>query len=725
MRIKFQLALGILFVLAAPAGAQNVPLFRTILALYDSTEDYNRREDHNLIHNNAELALNYLGMKVKFHDINQGLPPKEALRDVYAIMTWFRDESIPGAQEYCRWVVEEINNGKKFIALKTIGAYVDKKTGEETPYPVYSRLFKALGLDYRGDWTDNPFVVEVVSKDSKMVEFERTLEDEVDVYENLKSFNPQNKIYLKLNRTDIEGGEAVAVVTTPTGGFALENYALYLNYADDRTRWRINPFEFFNEALGIAERPRFDTTTHLGRRIFYSHIDGDGVRNASEMELNRLASETVRDEILEKYPLPVTVSFITAEIDPDYFGSRRALEMAREVLALPNVEVGVHAFSHPLDWQKQLTSFVINGYSQKLDRSKADKDFIAETAYPTSARITVDSREYLDREIRQAVDYVNRDLAPAHKPVKLFQWSGNCRPPAEAIDLADSLGLANINGGDSRLDRYNPSYTSMAPLTRQAKGRIQVHTSNSNENIYTDGWDKNYHAFRQVIETFQQTERPTLIDSVYRRISPINVYYHFYAAEKKISLAALKEVYDYALSQPIVPLFTSEYVNVVKGFLSGEIEKTSDGGWRLSRFGQCRTVRFDHNARYPDFKKSRGVLGFIHWQNYLYVHLNDTDEALVYLTDEKPQSPYLAEAGNNLWGWTLKNNTIAFTTRGFREGLYRLGGLRPNSNYAVSLTASGRGHSLYQGNFTSDSEGQMEIRLPLREEARVKIEPQG
>jgi len=56
----------------SPTLGAEVP--RYILALYDSTEEYNQFEDNNLAHNNAEMVLNYLGMKVRFHDIASGLP---------------------------------------------------------------------------------------------------------------------------------------------------------------------------------------------------------------------------------------------------------------------------------------------------------------------------------------------------------------------------------------------------------------------------------------------------------------------------------------------------------------------------------------------------------------------------------------------------------------------------------------------------------------------------
>ncbi len=694
---------------------------RTILGLYDSSEDYNKREDNNWVHNHVEMVLNYLGMKVKLYDINQGLPDEETMNDVYGVLTWFLDEEMPQAEEYCRWVTKEIRAGKKFVVLKNLGALIDKTTKEEVPYSVVNQVYKALGLEYIGQWTDNPFVIDVIAQDQEMTEFERTLKGEAGIYDNIKSIHPENKIYLKLNRKDIEDGESDAVVTTPWGGFVLEDYGNFMNYLDERMRWRINPFEFFNEALKIQDWPRFDTTTLFGYRIFYSHIDGDGFRNVSEIDPGRFASEIIRDEILEKYDLPITVSVITSEVDPTYLGSTHLKDIAKDIFRLPNVEVGVHGFSHPLDWDQQLTSFVIKGYSRKF-KLKLENDVKEKFGYPTAAKIMVDRQEYLDREIRQAVEFVNHNLVPEGKKVSVYQWTGNCRPPKEAIDLAEKLGIGNINGGDSRFDRWNPSYTDVAPLTRQVHGQIQIYTSNANENIYTDGWDKNYFAYSQVIETFEQTEDPTLIQATPRRISPINVYYHFYSGERKISLDALKKVYDYVLTQNIIPLFTSEYVNVVKGFLSGKIDRLADGGWRFSEYGRCQTIRLEHTSQFPDLQKSKGIIGFSRWHNSLYIYLTDAGQAILYLTDEKPTLPYLIEASNIIQNWQIFPDQISFATRGFKDGMYRLANLLADKNYEVIVSSLQDRQTIFQETLKSNHEGELTIHFSVKGYVQVTVQ---
>jgi len=189
--------------------------------------------------------LNYLGMKVRYHDIAKGLPDEKTMQGVYGILTWFRDNKMTEPYLYCEWASEQIRKGKKFVILDRAGAYGDYDTGRKTTISALNSLFSLLGLEYQGEWTDNPLVIEVLEKDSRMVEFERTLEGELNAYEKVVSLDERNKIYFKLNRTDIADGESAAMVVAPRGGFVLQDYALFINYATDEMRWRINPFLFF------------------------------------------------------------------------------------------------------------------------------------------------------------------------------------------------------------------------------------------------------------------------------------------------------------------------------------------------------------------------------------------------------------------------------------------------------------------------------------------------
>jgi len=418
----------------------------------------------------------------------------------------------------------------------------------------------------------------------------------------------------------------------------------------------------------------------------------------------------------------VTVSYITAEIDPEYMGLPKLVELARKILELDVVEVGVHGFTHPLDWQEQVVSFPIKGYSKKdYSLLSKEKTFTSDGSYKEGAVATVDQEEYHRREIEQAIQFTNEHLAPENKAVQIYQWTGNCEPAAPAIAMTDRLGVGNINRGDTRFDRSLASYTGVAPLIRQIEGQIQVQTSNANENIYTDGWEAPYDRFAQVIETFQQTEYPTLIQAKPRRVTPMNVYFHFYSGERKASLLAVKEVYDYVQSQKVTPIFTSHYVDVVKGFLSGEMITLPDGGWKLRHFGRDRTVRVDRPDVYPDLNRSKGILGFKQWEEYLYVHLDQGPEATLYLTSQPPQVPYLEESSTVPLNWSISRDRVGFDTRIFGEGVYRFANMKPKASYEVRGTIQENGGQVFTKAVMTDLKGTLEVRLEAKGHLRVEI----
>src|SRR5262249_8557513 len=134
------------------------------------------------------------------------------------------------------------------------------------------------------------------------------------------------------------------------------------SYSEDtqRKQWIIDPFRFFRLAFATDDLPKPDTTTIVGRRIYYSQIDGDGWLNVTTIEerdpgtgtrRHRRSIDLLIDRAIIPYPdLPVTVAPIAADLDPAWCGDDEAQAAARRAFALQQVEVGSHTYSHPLDW---------------------------------------------------------------------------------------------------------------------------------------------------------------------------------------------------------------------------------------------------------------------------------------------------------------------------------------------------------------------------------------
>src|SRR5438552_14563050 len=105
---------------------------------------------------------------------------------------------------------------------------------------------------------------------------------------------------------------STVVLSGPHGGFAAAGYFQYHVPGTDIAQWIIDPFAFFAAAFGPLGAPIPDTTTLSGRRIYFSHIDGDGWNNASRIarfrDQQQISAAVVQYELIEPYPdLPVAI----------------------------------------------------------------------------------------------------------------------------------------------------------------------------------------------------------------------------------------------------------------------------------------------------------------------------------------------------------------------------------------------------------------------------------
>lgn len=200
----------------------------------------------------------------------------------------------------------------------------------------------------------------------------------------------------------------------------------------------------------------------------------------------------------------------------------------------------------------------------------------------------------------------------------------------------------------------------------------------------------------------------------------MNLYYHYYAGERKESLDALKTVYDYALARKPIPLFVSEYCDLVEGFYSGTIDEIEGGGWHFKGYGGCQTVRFDGESRFPDLVRSKGILGFNRWEGSLYLHLAPEGEATLYWTDAEPMVPYLVDGSAPLSQMAFTDGEITFATRAFDSAEFRFAKLPAETDYLVEIEGAG---TSARRSVKSSASGELELTLPIRSQTTVKVAP--
>ena len=113
----------------------------------------------------------------------------------------------------------------------------------------------------------------------------------------------------------------------------------------------------------------------------------------------------------------------------------------------------------------------------------------------------------LDREIGGSIKYIDGRLAPKDKPVKLFLWTGNCRPGLDALRLVREAGIESMNGGDTVISKLTPTITAAAARAVPWGDELQVRAPMQNENVYTHLFTSAVRgSFIRLLQTFGMTE---------------------------------------------------------------------------------------------------------------------------------------------------------------------------------------------------------------------------
>lgn len=631
----------------SPAGAVAVefaarPVLREVLAVYDSRHE--RIPSETRIHKFAEMPLNFLGLEVRYVDVNGPLPDATELKRYRGIVSWLV-EPLAKPVPYLQWLDRATEAGNRLVLMSELAP-----PETEQMRPLANRVLKRLGLQMSGEYVNITMKAKVTVSDPAMIGFERPLDKALPDFQGMTAVSPDIKVHLAIEAPVRDHTVTSAlVVTGPGGGYASDEYAAYYDGNTDRLRWIVNPFEFLKRSLGVERFPIPDVTTLSGRRIYFSHIDGDGWNNVSEIEGYRqgqvLSSEVIAKEAIEAYPdLPITVGLIAGDVDTSIGGTTDAARIARRIYALPQVEVASHTYTHPFEWD------FFEHYDRKAELDMIDKahrphqslwDKLRVAAVRLSGREPSSERfnKYiagsadlprsymrnpfdLDMEIKGSLATAEK-LAPPGKKAKIMLWSGDTVPFEAAVKATREAGVRNMNGGDTRLDEEYPSVFYVPPISRPVGKQRQIYAGNSNENTYTNFWHGPYYGFFNLENTLRNTETP-------RRLKPFNVYYHMYMGEKAASLASLKHFLDLARKSDVTPITASHYASIADDFFAAEIEQIGVQSWALTRRGAMQTVRFDDaDELVVDRAASVGVIGATRKNTALYVALDAAEPRAV------------------------------------------------------------------------------------------------
>lgn len=575
---------------------------RRILAVHEPLPDDHALRYHSVIRH-AQLPLNHLGYMLDVVSADR-LPKERLVGQIAGVVVWLGQPlDTRLGKELATWLDEQISAGIPVVLLGDIG------------FIASSPLARKWGIvQHKKEPLSMPVSIET---SSGMVGLERKPMPHPREFYPLEIDGGEPQLVLRQG-----AARQVAVALTPWGGFAVDPYVIVTLAGEGEERWVLDPFVFFKAALRLPDMPVPDLTTESGRRMLMVHMDGDGFPSRAEMKGAPYAGALIRDRIVRRYRIPMTISVIEGEISPEglYPEDSPALEaIARDIFAEPHVEIASHSHSHPFVWRKAAVgaSGRFDGYTLRIPGYRFD----------------------VRREIEGSIRYIESRLAPPGKRATMFLWTGDCMPDADALALVDELGLQNMNGGDTTATRSSPTLTRVEGVGMVRGGHFQVFAPNQNENVYTNNWTGPFHGYRRVIETFVFTENP-------RRLKPIDIYFHAYIATKPEGLRSLEEVFAWVLQQETTPVFASEYARKASNFRHLSIARTPQG-WRVRGAHALRTLRWPLRLGWPALDRSKGVAGYVQRGEEGYLHLV-ADEAWLEFTNEPPSSVRLVSANGRI-----------------------------------------------------------------------------
>jgi polysaccharide biosynthesis protein PelA len=557
---------------------------RRVLLLHEGSID---GEEHSSpAQRNLVMPLQYLGYRVDLLDFKRKPLPKGLLADRYAaVVAWISEGDQNNELKLLDWYRGVIEQGVKLVVLNSFGVPIDAKLSQHLGL---TGLSKALSAPLR------------ITERDPMFGFEfEPLPNRFDAAPVLANSNSKSLLKISDARGQTYDGAAI----TAWGGFVMAPFTITQLPGTDGARWIVNPIDFFARAIDNRQMPVPDVTTEVGRRVLMVHIDGDGFPSRAEVPGSPFASELMYRDFIARYKIPHTVSVIEAEVSNKglYAAWSGELEgIARKIFALPHVEIATHTYTHPFVWRAIVEGKTDRPYNLKIPGYQFD----------------------LKREFSGSANYINSRLAPPGKTTRVLLWSGDCVPPATAIEASYTAGLLNMNGGDTEITNRAPTYTQVSPMSIRKSGWLQVLAPNQNENVYTKDWTGPFYGFDKILETFALTDAP-------RRIKPMNLYYHTYAASKPASIASLHKIYQYVMAQPNHPIFGSDYILRVHEFEELALLKDlqAPNRWRIAGHNQLRTVRWPVEfAQGIDWQRSAGLVGDLPAQDGQYLHLSGASD---------------------------------------------------------------------------------------------------
>ena len=681
---------------ALPADAEEVT--RRVLALFGNNE----KNVEFLVQFPLDSGVSrFLQMPLEYYgyDIDYVNLWKEKIPDPvpghHGVIILDRELTIPPQLENAMadWLIRMKNEGRKILFFGKIPFENED---------VRKRIVKAFQIHGSGRSVDAIHRVKFLHQ-SQQTGFETPNQLTPADFHDLRA-PTISRIWLSLEATTLKGTnyQYDPVFVTAWGGAMLDPHVTFMR-PDEDEMWKIDPYAFMDAFLGLRNFPAPDTTTRDGVRIFFAHIDGDGFRHKSEVERGRRSGDLLFEKVVDKYPFPITLSIIEAEIRGIIFNSdpgveKLMVEQARNVFKSEKVEAGSHSYSHPYYWvNPDRTLDIYERQNLKLERKEGYGQKV----------------DY-HREVVGSIRYIEENLLPPAKRVEIMLWSGNCRPGEEALRWCREIGVENMNGGDTAITRKNPSLTRVFGNVVPWGKEYHIYCAHQNENVYRFRWKGGadpdsvfWSGFLLALDSFKKTEEP-------RRLKPVNIYYHWYSGDNLPSMNALKQLYEWCVTQELHSLTAAPFSRLARDARDTKVYRTGAREWIVHNDGFCRTFKFPWTGEVPDLSRSDGVTGWRRVKDLIYVHTSGRRNTKIALSLNPAPRLFLESSSSEIRFHELGTGRVRFHVKDFRPCRVVLAGASPNLPVWVSF--NGNRHP-----YQADESGRLKMEFP--QEATVTITP--
>lgn len=195
-----------------------------ILLLYQSSIGQTEVENPANWHISAKLKE--IGFSIEFVDADKSLP--KVTDDVYAVIGWLSSNTRNNPLELLEWYNNILDKNIRLILLGAIGCWQDAKTLKYLDDFQVNSLFLRLGVSYRGYWTNQSSILNVLYTDNEIYKKGFVLPETID-YFIFKPINDTVKSHLIISRKDIQFSDSTLVFTSEKGGYVFTNQYILKN----------------------------------------------------------------------------------------------------------------------------------------------------------------------------------------------------------------------------------------------------------------------------------------------------------------------------------------------------------------------------------------------------------------------------------------------------------------------------------------------------------------